>query len=260
MSLKHNSPPIEKINNYYIAIIRDNEENILYEGLVLGYNYEYSKKVPNYLIYKHLTHLFLDVPLEIEIDEATRLDLIRLTQRNSPVYKVAIEDIKTPYIKVSSIENQRVEGWSGEKVVFKIHGSQPSEQAYDIVLLMDGFDSSEVSTISMEALMQTKFGVYTKQYVLSLLDTEPYKSLKEYINIWVIVTPSLDSGVSHLIKNIHKKTVYEAVFGAGCSERLLIVGNAKRALNFASEVPFDQIIVLVNSKIYGGSGGESLSI
>ena len=109
---------------------------------------------------------------------------------------------------------------------------------------------------SQKALMESKFGKYAKKYILPLLETEPFSSLKENINIWVVATPSVDSGVSNLIRNINKRTVYSAAFGVNCSERTLVVRDQKRTLKIASETPFDQILVLVNSETYGGTGSD----
>lgn len=74
--------------------------------------------------------------------------------------------------------------------------------------------------------------------------------------MWVVATPSIDSGISNPFQNKDLKTVYNSTFGAYCKERSLIVRDQMRALEMASHVPFDQVLVLMNDDTYGGQGGD----
>lgn len=270
-SINQKSLPIEKNDDYYGVVIRDSKNLSLYEGLFKrSYHYERSKEMPDYRISNYYGNIFyektkerpdyliayyrggifFDIPIKTDIDKARSLDIIDL--RNDKV--MATVDIKD--VKKTFKEKKTANGWDGEKAIFKIYGNKPAEQAFDLVVLAEGFSKEEISLSSKDALMKSKFGKYTKKYILPLLDTEPFSSLKESINIWVVATTSLDSGVSNLTRNINKKTVYDAAFGIGCLKRVLAVRNEALALTMASETPFDQIIVLVNSETYGGESNQ----
>ncbi len=250
-SINQRSLPKERHGEYYGVVIRDKNKLSLHKDFFKkSYYYETSKERPDYWVSFSRGGLFFDISTKIDLSTARSLDIIDLKD-DKIISSINIEDIKKPFK-----ENKTVDGWSGEKAVFKIYGDKPAEQAFDLVVLTEGFSKEEIALSSQKALMESKFGKYAKEYILPLLETEPFSSLKENINIWVVATPSVDSGVSNLIRNINKRTVYSAAFGINCFERALVVRDQKRALKMASETPFDQILVLVNSETYGGIGHD----
>ena len=48
--LENNPPAVERISDYYIAVLKDNKGNILHEGLVFGVYFQDSKKTPAYWV------------------------------------------------------------------------------------------------------------------------------------------------------------------------------------------------------------------
>ena len=145
---------------------------------------------------------------------------------------------------------------SKQKRILKVHGSTPSEESLDLVVLGDGFSAKEMDISSDEALLASKFGEAVKKHVLGILYDEPWKSLKDHINIWVVATPSKDSGVSLPYKNVFKETTFSTALTCSGSPYVLEEG---LALEAASEVPFDDVLMLVNSDSYGGAASNFLS-
>ena len=65
---------------------------------------------------------------------------------------------------------------------------------------------------------------------------EPWKSFKDRINIWIVATPSEESGINILKHNIAKKTVFGATRGCDSIPRIL---EEAKVLEVANQTPFD---------------------
>lgn len=246
-----NSLSPDAYNKYYGMVLTDSEGKVVHQALLKkDYYFERFEKNPDYFISFYRGALFIDVPMTVEMDKIIQLSLVDL-EREQVVSTIDIDDIEKPYR-----EPLKPEGWTKEIGVYKIFGEAKPEDAFDFVLLTEGFTAEELKMGSVESLMSSKFGNYVSKYVLPLLETEPFKSRKKNINVWVVATPSIDSGISNPFQNKDLKTVYHSTFGAYCKERSLIVRDQMRALEMASHVPFDQVLVLMNDETYGGQGGD----
>jgi hypothetical protein len=116
----------------------------------------------------------------------------------------------------------------------------------NIVVLGDGFLESELG----------QFDQQTRGFIDYFYKNEPFANYSNYYNVFSIRVPSNVSGAasspSQLIDNYFGST-----FGFGGIDRLLVPTkhstiSSVLATNFPA---YDQIIMLVNSTIYGGSGG-----
>jgi hypothetical protein len=125
-----------------------------------------------------------------------------------------------------------------------IHESGPAQQKLDIVILGDGYTSSEMG----------KFVNDTKRLTDILLKTEPFKSRKDDINIRAVETPSEVTGITKPHHGIFKRSPLSTHYSSFDSERYILTYDNKTVRNVASEVPYDFMIILVNEKTYGGGG------
>ena len=125
-----------------------------------------------------------------------------------------------------------------------IHESGPASQKLDIVILGDGYTKPEM----------TKFVNDAKRLTDVLLNTEPFKSRKNDINIRAVETPSEVSGITKPHHGIFKRTPLSAHYSSFDSERYVLTYDNQTVRNVASEVPYDFMIILVNEKTYGGGG------
>lgn len=216
-----------------------------------SYYYRSLDENPDYYVVNYSGVFFIDIPLEMNLTGTKVVQLVDLTE-NKVAQSFPIDDITKAYVNPFHYE----EGWTGQKMVYKIFGNTDAAQAFDFVILTEGFSATELQMQTKQDLMNSKFGGYVKKYILPLLDTEPYKSKKDKINLWVVATPSIDSGVSNPFQSRKKRTTYRATFGANCTQRSLVVRDQERALKMASLTPFDQAIVLVNDETYGGQGSD----
>lgn len=125
---------------------------------------------------------------------------------------------------------------------FKVHYSGEPSKSLDIVFIPDGY-----SEIEME-----KFTSDCKRFAGYMFDYKPFSNFKNSINIWGIYAPSKESGIDIPPDSIWKTTNLNSSFYTFNSERYVMTMDNKSVRNYASNAPYDQIYILVNSKKYGG--------
>jgi hypothetical protein len=143
------------------------------------------------------------------------------------------------------------EGAQGGEIISRehLHESGSPSECFNIVILGDGFQTSERSMFKERALVLTK----------ALLKTRPFEHFKDKINVYAIVTDSNDSGVDDCpYRGVKKDTYYNVVghfdeadyAGFFGSETPAKIHDAVRLV-----VPRHRVgvtVVLVNSAMYGG--------
>jgi len=78
------------------------------------------------------------------------------------------------------------------------------------------------------------------------------KENKDKFNIWGIEAPSKESGTDIPAENIWKNTISNTQFYMFDLDRYLMTSDNKSLRNIASNAPYDQIFILVNTNKYGG--------
>ncbi len=142
-------------------------------------------------------------------------------------------------------------------VLDTIHMTGPCEKRMNFVFVSDGFVDSE--------MVAYRAGV--KSIANQLFSTTPYKEYRNYINIFAIEVPSAESGANHPGTAYDEPTppipvtkvnnIFGSVFDASNIHRLLVAFDEAgiKSIVFDNYPLSDQIFVLVNSSVYGGSGG-----
>jgi hypothetical protein len=133
----------------------------------------------------------------------------------------------------------------------QIFGSAPRNRAFSIVLLADGFTAAQ----------QADFNNACTAFVTALRGTPPYDVLSSAINIWRVNVASTDSGADDPVSGggtgATARTYFDSSFGGNGVRRLLVSNATTVLVTAAARVPeFSVAIVVVNSSIYGGSGGS----
>ncbi|WP_433266049.1 M64 family metallopeptidase [Actinosynnema sp. CS-041913] len=134
--------------------------------------------------------------------------------------------------------------------VVPIQQTGAADQRYDLVFVGDGYTASEL-------------GAYHEHVVGKwdeLSAVEPFKTYKQYFNVWQVNVVSNESGVDNdPTLGSAKDTALD--MGFWCqgrdvnTERLLCV-NQTKATQFGALAPqADQVIALGNTTKYGGAGG-----
>ena len=88
----------------------------------------------------------------------------------------------------------------------------------------------------------------------SLFEHEPFKQNQLKFNMIAVMPPSVESGTSEPNKGIWKNTPLGSHFDTFYSERYLTTLHLKKLHDVLAGIPYEHIIVLVNTDRYGGGG------
>lgn len=114
----------------------------------------------------------------------------------------------------------------------------------DLAILAEGYTEAQMD----------KFYADCERSVEALFEREPFKSLKNKFNVVAVAAPSLESGPSVPRSNVWNVTAASTNYDTFYSQRYLTTKNMHKVYDLLSGVPFEHIMVLVNSDIYGGGG------
>ncbi len=114
----------------------------------------------------------------------------------------------------------------------------------DIAFLAEGYTESEMN----------KFLKDCKTLTDSLFKAAPFSKMKNYFNIYALETPSQESGTDIPGERIYRNTVFNSSFYTFNISRYLTTPDMKTIHDMAAGIPYDQVIILVNSNQYGGGG------
>jgi len=138
----------------------------------------------------------------------------------------------------------------------KIVDHGPDAQRYNIVILGDGYRAAELA----------KYHADVQAFVDVLRQTAPFGDLWCGINVHRIDVASTDSGADDPLacgdgsagSGTLAKTYFDATFCSGGAIRRLLTCDSVSARNVAhAKVPATHVaLVIVNSPLYGGSGGD----
>ena len=114
----------------------------------------------------------------------------------------------------------------------------------DLAILAEGYTEQQMG----------KFYDDCHRVVDALFAHEPFTSLKPYFNVVAVAAPSADAGPSVPHLNRWSRTPAQTHYDTFYSDRYLMSQDMHRIYDLLSGVPFEHIIVLVNSDTYGGGG------
>ena len=124
---------------------------------------------------------------------------------------------------------------------------------WNVVIMGDGYREADMG----------KYAADARRVADVLLDTPPYDELQAAINIHRVDVTSTDSGADDPTScggtGAVRRTYFDAAFcGAPGVQRLLVVEDLTALVVADDQVPeWDAILVMVNSQVYGGSGGTT---
>src|SRR4051812_1606092 len=133
----------------------------------------------------------------------------------------------------------------------QIFGSAPRNRAFNIVMLAKGFTNAQ----------QNDFNNACTAFVTAFRAVPPYDELSPAINVFRVNVSSTDSGADDPVSTggtgATARTYFDATFGANGIRRLLVCNNTTALTVAAAQLPeFTVVLVVVNSTVYGGSGGS----
>ena len=133
----------------------------------------------------------------------------------------------------------------------QIFGTAPRPQAFNVVLLADGFTAAQ----------QSDFNAACSSFVTALTATDPFAQVAHGVNVFRVNVSSSDSGADDPVATggagATPRTYFDARFGENGIRRLLVCNNSTALQVALAQLPeFSVVIVVVNSLVYGGSGGS----
>jgi hypothetical protein len=128
--------------------------------------------------------------------------------------------------------------------VFDVHIGNAEGPALDIVFLAEGYTRRQLP----------KFRNDCKRFAGYLLACNPFTNYADKINIRAVEAISEHSGTDNPGLNIWVNTALNSSFYTFGTDRYLTTPDIKKIRDYAANVPYDHIIIITNSKEYGGGG------
>jgi hypothetical protein len=114
----------------------------------------------------------------------------------------------------------------------------------DMVILAEGYQENEIH----------KFKIDLENYSRLFFSVEPYKSRAGQFNLYGIFSASEESGTDEPRQRIYKNTRFSSSFNYFDLDRYCLADDNKSIRDVAAQVPYDVIVIMVNSQRYGGGG------
>ncbi len=128
--------------------------------------------------------------------------------------------------------------------VERIVTSGKPENSVDIAILAEGYTQFEKQKFLDDVAHLTDY----------LFNEPPFRSNSDKFNIYGVFTASIESGTDIPGEDIFKNTHFNSSFYTFDVDRYLTTSDMKTIYDVAANVPYDHLIVLVNSERYGGGG------
>lgn len=125
-----------------------------------------------------------------------------------------------------------------------IQEAEDSEHCIHIAYIAEGYTEAEMPIFLNDVKIAND----------ALFDHEPFKSMKKRFHVTAVKAISAESGTSEPSQGIWKNTALHSHFDTFYSNRYLTTLHLKDLHNLLAGIPYEHIIVLVNTEQYGGGG------
>jgi len=126
--------------------------------------------------------------------------------------------------------------------------SGPSAQKVDFLILGDGYTQQQ----------RAKFEKDARRLVDILFSFSPFKERKADFNVWGLMPPAAEAGISRPSTGIHKRNPVGSTYDAFGSERYVLTFDNRAFRDIASHAPYEFVEILTNTNTYGGGGIHNL--
>ena len=125
-----------------------------------------------------------------------------------------------------------------------LHHSGSPEDCIDVVIVPEGYSDGQMDLFYKDA------GIA----VNSLFSHEPFKTMQDRFNILAVDLPSKDSTVSDPKNGLWTETALSSQFSTFYTDRYLTTLRLRQLHDKLAGVPYEHIIILANTDVYGGGG------
>ncbi len=120
----------------------------------------------------------------------------------------------------------------------------PPADKVDLVILGEGYTAAETD----------KFRADLSRFSETLFSLEPYRTFRDRFNVTGLLKPSAESGCDEPSYGSFRSTALGAAFDSFGSERYMLTDDNRAWRDVAARVPYDAVMIMVNSPRYGGGG------
>ena len=141
-------------------------------------------------------------------------------------------------------EIRREQGGAGAvgDVVFELQAAGAPAESVDLVFLSEGYGAEQEADFRSDVQRMAEY----------LFAQDPYRELRRHFSVRGIFRPSLESGTDEPARGKFRRTALNSSFSIFGLDRYLLVEANHEMHRMAAQVPYDCLVVLVNSKQYGG--------
>jgi hypothetical protein len=125
-----------------------------------------------------------------------------------------------------------------------IRNSGPPSEKVDLLILGDGYTQTEAA----------KFEADARRLSDVLFQTEPFRSRANDFNVWALMVPTPQSGISRPSTGQHHPSLLGTRYDIFGSERYVLTLDNRAFRDLAQYAPYDFVEILVNNETYGGGG------
>ena len=125
-----------------------------------------------------------------------------------------------------------------------LHHSGSPEECIDVVIVPEGYSADQMDLFYKDADIA----------VNSLFSHEPFKKMQDRFNILTVDLPSKDSTVSDPKNGLWTETALSSQFSTFYTDRYLTTLRLRQLHDKLAGVPYEHIIILANTDVYGGGG------
>ncbi len=135
------------------------------------------------------------------------------------------------------------------KVRYFLNSGNPKHKV-DIVVLADGFTLSDTLEFSKDV----------NRFMDAFFSVEPFKSRKADFNVAAVYSLSPAEGIRLQKKNFYPSNILGCSYSTFGIDRYVLSDKEWTVRDYAAVVPYDFIVILMNSNKYGGGGIYNLYI
>ncbi len=227
-------------------------ENLIEEGRIGDIVLEVYDKATNTLILqKSYSSLFEEYTstkrAETEVGKFEEVIVIPFP-KNEILYKLTTYSRKNePSLIYSGIFSPNQDGiipFEKEFGTLDLHIGGKPENCIDILFIPDGYAKSDKKKLAQD---MERFAGY-------IMECTPFKENKEKVNIRAIKGYSKESGITDPNGGVVRNTLINSSFNIIDLDRYLMCLNVWRMNEIADDAPYDVIVIVGNTKKYGGGG------
>lgn len=128
--------------------------------------------------------------------------------------------------------------------VFHVVVGKDPHHSVDLAVLGEGYTAAE--TAKFQADLDRLVKIFFRQ--------EPYSRYQRNFNVYGVLYPSRDSGISEPSHGVFKDTALGAGFDSLGLDRYVLTEENRALRNIAGAVPCDTVMIMMNHSRYGGGG------